>query len=29
MNEGKGENDHSGLVQYLEKTAGVEVKKPG
>ena len=28
MNEGKGDNDHSGLVQYLEKTAGVEVKRP-
>lgn len=29
MNEGKGDNDHSGLVQYLEKAANVTVKKPG
>jgi 2-hydroxy-3-oxopropionate reductase len=29
MNEGKGDNDHSGLVQYLEKAASVTVKKPG
>lgn len=29
MNEGKGDNDHSGLVQYLEKVANVTVKKPG
>ena len=28
MNEGKGDNDHSGLVQYLEKAASVTVKKP-
>lgn len=29
MNEGKGDLDHSGMVQYLEKMANAEVKKPG
>jgi 2-hydroxy-3-oxopropionate reductase len=28
MNEGKGDLDHSGMVQYLEKMANAEVKKP-
>jgi len=28
MNEDKGNDDHSGLVQYLEKAANVTVKKP-
>jgi 2-hydroxy-3-oxopropionate reductase len=25
--EGKGKNDHSGLIQYYEKMANVEVRK--
>jgi 2-hydroxy-3-oxopropionate reductase len=25
--EGKGSNDHGGLIQYYEKMAGVEVRK--
>jgi 2-hydroxy-3-oxopropionate reductase len=28
MNEGKGDLDHSALVQYIEHGAGVEVQKP-
>ena len=28
MNEGKGDLDHSAIVQYIEHGAGVEVKKP-
>jgi hypothetical protein len=28
MNEGKGDLDHSGLVQFIEQMAQVEVKKP-
>jgi 2-hydroxy-3-oxopropionate reductase len=29
MNEGKGELDHSAIVQFIENMAQVEVKKPG
>ena len=28
MNEGKGDLDHSGLVQFIEQMAQVEVRKP-
>lgn len=28
MNEGKGDLDHSGIVQYIEQGAGIDVKKP-
>jgi 2-hydroxy-3-oxopropionate reductase len=28
MNEGKGDLDHSGIVTFIEKMAGTEVKKP-
>jgi 2-hydroxy-3-oxopropionate reductase len=28
MNEGKGDLDHSAIVNYLEQGAGIEVKKP-
>jgi len=28
MNEGKGDNDHSAIVTFIEKIAGTEVKKP-
>jgi 2-hydroxy-3-oxopropionate reductase len=28
MNEGKGDLDHSAIVQYIEHGAGIEVKKP-
>jgi 2-hydroxy-3-oxopropionate reductase len=28
MNEGKGENDHSGIVTAIEKMAGIEVARP-
>jgi len=29
MNDGKGDLDHSGIVQFVEKTAQVEIKKNG
>jgi 2-hydroxy-3-oxopropionate reductase len=29
MNDGKGELDHSAIVTFIEKMAGIEVKKPG
>lgn len=29
MNGGKGDLDHSGIVQFIEQMAGVEVRKPG
>ena len=29
MNAGKGELDHSGIVQFIEGMANIEVKKPG
>src|SRR5207237_543694 len=28
MNEGKGDLDHSAIVTYIERMAGIEVKKP-
>ena len=28
MNEGKGDLDHSGIVTFIERMAGIEVKKP-
>jgi len=28
MNEGKGDLDHSAIVNYIERMAGVEIKKP-
>ena len=28
MNEGKGDLDHSGIVQFIEEMARTEVKKP-
>ena len=28
MNEGKGSLDHSAIVTFIERMAGVEVKKP-
>jgi 2-hydroxy-3-oxopropionate reductase len=28
MNEGKGDLDHSGIVNYIEQGAGIDVKKP-
>jgi 2-hydroxy-3-oxopropionate reductase len=28
MNEGKGDLDHSAIVQFIEDGAGIEVKKP-
>ncbi|MCC6859509.1 MAG: hypothetical protein IT158_13150 [Bryobacterales bacterium] len=28
MNEGKGDLDHSGIVNFLEAMAGIEVQKP-
>ena len=28
MNEGKGDNDHSAIVTFIEKIAGTEVQKP-
>jgi 2-hydroxy-3-oxopropionate reductase len=28
MNEGKGDLDHSAIVQFIEDLAGIEVKKP-
>ena len=28
MNEGKGNLDHSAIVTFIEKMAGMEVKKP-
>jgi hypothetical protein len=27
MNEGKGDLDHSAIVQFIESMAGIEVKK--
>lgn len=29
MNGGKGDLDHSGIVQFIEQMAGIEVRKPG
>jgi 2-hydroxy-3-oxopropionate reductase len=28
MNEGKGDLDHSGIVNFIEAMAGIEVRKP-
>ena len=28
MNDGKGDLDHSAIVQFLEDMAAIEVKKP-
>jgi hypothetical protein len=28
MNEGKGDLDHSAIVNYIEQGAGVDVRKP-
>jgi len=28
MNEGKGDLDHSAIVNYIEHGAGIEIKKP-
>jgi hypothetical protein len=28
MNEGKGNLDHSAIVNFIEHMAGIEVKKP-
>ena len=29
MNKGKGDLDHSAIVQFIEEMSAVEVKKPG
>jgi 2-hydroxy-3-oxopropionate reductase len=29
MNDGKGDLDHSAIVTFIERMAGIEVKKPG
>jgi hypothetical protein len=28
INDGKGDLDHSAIVTFIEKMAGIEVKKP-
>jgi 3-hydroxyisobutyrate dehydrogenase-like beta-hydroxyacid dehydrogenase len=29
MNQGKGDLDHSAIVNFIEQMAGIEVKSPG